>query len=769
VIPKGPLGTLHILQTAGEMWPLNLEGIALHKGDRVRIVNDKIWCGQLGASMMDEAVLQLTAPMGERTSGDGEKESWANVQINRMGLYKVCWCGNVQKCDKDENFFMHVATINVNGVMMTMAGNGSRPIYGRPILSGTKMQETALEDPFGIAVGGKDGMTVFVSERLGSRVRWLDLNEGLQYVLCGSIAGLGGDGGPAKHGKLYRPMGLGLSVDKMTLYIADSANNRVRAVRVDQPMLWDGELTTVVGNGNRGYSGNGGPAEKAELNEPTCVQVDLNDMLWICDRGNNMVRVVSMGIEVRIPGTSEFAKSIILGAAGNGLNGLTGDNGNGGESTMAQVGAPVALAVSAEYVSAELGTLPSTVYIAEELTHQIRAIGLDFENYIGIISTMVGDGAPNFRKGSNLQEAIPEGARSALVDKPQGVATLDGIIYISDTKNNRILMLPRIEYLSLGCWRENIEQPWIPSVEPSTDDDPFLDGMPETRTDAIRKCAYAALKRGHIVFGLRAMGSCATGPLAHLTYRNEGSSSSCANGRGGSRDNSMYRFARPGGMVEQTGLIYRLSGREGTPGFSGDLGTAWVASLDTPTGVAVNPVSRDVLIADSGNERLRIIFNQLGPNRHHSEVCTNGLACYITITGNGLIRQQARRDADGWALWVGVVCRGIRRKQPDQGRTVVLLHEKALLLGHAAGEEGGHVPALLLCERRRCLWANHGLRRAEGVHPGRWHGVHYRARRRKSSPFLLRCAVRPRAARTAPLELGPGARHRRGQNVWPVS
>ena len=100
------------------------------------------------------------------------------------------------------------------------------------------------------------------------------------------------------------------------LYVADSGSNRVRKidVRGTEPGL--GKIVTVAGNGFRGYSGDGGPASEAQLNTPTAVAVDLNDMLWIADYGNNRVRVVSMRIPVRIPGTNNFERNIILVAAG---------------------------------------------------------------------------------------------------------------------------------------------------------------------------------------------------------------------------------------------------------------------------------------------------------------------------------------------------------------------------------------------------------------------------------------------------------------------
>lgn len=644
VVPKGPLGTTQVLQTAGEMWNLKLAGLAMSAGDRIRIVKDNIWCGEIWSSYMDQAVLSLTAPMGGPDVGSFSEEEWHNILISTMGVYKVCWCGNIGGCTTDEHFSMEVARIVINGIMMTVAGDGTmaaNPTYPDLVEQGTEAISTPLRDPYGLAVGNG---RVFVSENRGNRVRYINLATGLIYGLSGQGRDgfANGDGGAALNAELWGPRGLGLSPDMGTLYVADARNHRVRSIRLSvdaDGLLGSGKIITVAGNGFMGFSGDGGPASDAQLNMPSCAQVDLNDMLWICDFNNNRVRVVSLGKEVRIPGTNEFAKNIILTAAGTGLTGITGDRGDGGPSVQAQVGGPLALAISAGYVGPEDGVLPASVYIAEDKTHTVRTIGLDLRSYLGVISALAGTDDRCLQLPCDaLTEAVPNEAVMAELDAPAGIATQDGLVYISDTRNNRILLTQRLEYMSIGCWRENTESPWIPSIEPDDGgaSDEFLNGPPEQRKDAIRKCAYAALSRGFSVFAVRRMGACATGREAHVQYKNEGASTSCSNGLGGARDNSVYKFTREGGMVQMAGLIYKLSGREGRAGFTGDTGTAWVSELDGPTGIAVNPDNKDIWISDTGNQRLRMIFNMIGPMMGHSVRCTNGMECLVDLTGNGL-------------------------------------------------------------------------------------------------------------------------------------
>ena len=95
--------------------------------------------------------------------------------------------------------------------------------------------------------------------------------------------GFSGDGGPATSAELRRPEGVSAGPDG-TLYIADTHNHRIRRVGVD------GTITTVAGTGVEGFSGDGGPAAKAELRFPSAVAVAPDGTLYITDGGNYRVR-----------------------------------------------------------------------------------------------------------------------------------------------------------------------------------------------------------------------------------------------------------------------------------------------------------------------------------------------------------------------------------------------------------------------------------------------------------------------------------------------
>ena len=148
------------------------------------------------------------------------------------------------------------------------------------------------------------------------RIRRIDATAGIITTAAGNgIVGYGGDGGPAPSASVENSDGVAAD-PQGNLFIADSSNNRIR--RVDAV---SGTITTVVGNGRGGFSGDGGPATSATLLGPYSVALDAQGDLFIGDSGNNRVR--------RVDGVT----GIITTVAGNGTQGFGGD---GGPATNAQ-------------------------------------------------------------------------------------------------------------------------------------------------------------------------------------------------------------------------------------------------------------------------------------------------------------------------------------------------------------------------------------------------------------------------------------------------
>jgi len=89
----------------------------------------------------------------------------------------------------------------------------------------------------------------------------------------------------------------------------------------------------------------------------------------------------------------------------------------------------------------------------------------------------------------------------------------------------------------IGCYAEKSSAPAIPSLEGK---DVLLDGDPETREDAIQKCARVALKRGFVYFAIQDGGRCLSSLTAQDTYSKYGLSSDCQSGKGGKMANDVY-------------------------------------------------------------------------------------------------------------------------------------------------------------------------------------------------------------------------------------
>src|SRR5213083_3274038 len=156
-------------------------------------------------------------------------------------------------------------------------------------------------------------LAVFAS---GAAVRAAGLS--IATVAGTGMAGDSGDGGPATAAALNNPYGLARGPDG-ALYICDMENHRIRRVAKD------GTITTVAGTGKRGYSGDGGPALQADLNEPYEVRFDKTGNMFFVEMRNHIVR--------RVDGRTKIISTV----AGTGKEGFSGD---GGPATRAELRQP---------------------------------------------------------------------------------------------------------------------------------------------------------------------------------------------------------------------------------------------------------------------------------------------------------------------------------------------------------------------------------------------------------------------------------------------
>ncbi|MGA2742004.1 MAG: IPT/TIG domain-containing protein [Bryobacteraceae bacterium] len=271
-------------------------------------------------------------------SGDGGPAINAQFSFGLSAGIAVDSLGNIYIADAANN---RVRKIGSNGVITTVAGGGSleTPQYG----DGGPATAAYLFIPTSVAVDSKGNLYIsdntavrkvgsngIITTVAGCTPAAVACTEG--YITTGSI----GDGGPATSAYL---ISAAVAIDSAgNLYISDFANNRIRKVSAS------GTITTVAGSASGSYSGDGGPATSAGLNQPTGVAVDAAGNIYIDDAGDYRIRMVTPG------GT-------ISTIAGNGAEGQFGDTPGNGAATSSNMGPTLGIALGAGGI----------VYVADDL------------------------------------------------------------------------------------------------------------------------------------------------------------------------------------------------------------------------------------------------------------------------------------------------------------------------------------------------------------------------------------------------------------------
>jgi uncharacterized protein (TIGR03437 family) len=284
-------------------------------------------------------------------------------------------------------------------IILTYAGNG-QPGFGGDGGAASSAQLNAPQGitaaPYAQAGSIQVAGTVYIADTGNNRIRAVASNGVISTYAGSGTAGFGGDGGAAGSAQLYTPTGLAVDSSN-NLYIADYNNNRIRRVSNT------GVITTVAGNGSQGFSGDGGPAVNARLNLPQAVAVDAAGNLYIADSGNNRIRLVT-------------PNGIITTVGGTGMPGFSGD---GGSPLAANIGNPSGIAVDSS----------GALYITDG-SSRIRKI-----YPTGVISTIAGSGALGYSGDGGP-------ASSATFNGPIGLA-LDpnNNVYVADSGNNAVRSL----------------------------------------------------------------------------------------------------------------------------------------------------------------------------------------------------------------------------------------------------------------------------------------------------------------------------------------
>ncbi len=268
------------------------------------------------------------------------------------------------------------------------------PAVGSPAPA-VAARDAELLGPAGVALDPAGNLYVSQCDwTVASSILRVDPDGNLTTFAGTGVPGFAGDGGPATSAQLYCPAGLAFGPDG-ALYVADHINNRVR--RIDQA----GMISTVAGSGPAGldrgsFSGDGGPATSATLQEPWGVALDRTGDLFIADRDNHRIRKVD-------------AHGIISTIAGNGETAYSGE---GVLGSKAGIGLPLGITADAQ----------GNVLFADSTNLRVRMI-----DQHGKISTFAGTGK---------REATGDGGpatKAALADPENLLIDRSGNLDVTDT------------------------------------------------------------------------------------------------------------------------------------------------------------------------------------------------------------------------------------------------------------------------------------------------------------------------------------------------
>ncbi len=175
----------------------------------------------------------------------------------------------------------------VTGVITTLAGGPSAGLSPYGGNGGPAITSN-LFNAYEVALDVSEN--IYVAQSDANAIRKIDATTGIITTIAGmttTTTGYSGDGGPATSARLNNPQGVALD-EAGNIYIADTGNNVIR--KVDKVT---GIITTIVGSGpGYGYSGDGGPAIEAKLSIPTRIAIDKSGVVYIADEGNNVIRAV---------------------------------------------------------------------------------------------------------------------------------------------------------------------------------------------------------------------------------------------------------------------------------------------------------------------------------------------------------------------------------------------------------------------------------------------------------------------------------------------
>lgn len=295
---------------------------------------------------------------------------------------------------------LYIADTNNHSIRMVDRRSGAITTVagcGRKGYSGDGGPATmaTLNEPYGV-LADREG-NLFVVDRLNAAVRRVDARTHRISTYAGTgRKGYSGDGGPADQAQLREPNAFDFDTGG-NLYIADVGDQRIR--RVDRRT---GRISTVCGSGRLAFAGDGGPASEASIQGARGVTFDSRGNMWICEREGNRIREV------------DARSGIIRTVAGTGAKGYSGD---GGPALRATFNGPKWIHAGPD----------GNIYVVDTENHCVRRI----DPRDGTIRTVAG--------GHRGTDGDGGAATAAGLDRPHGCwMSRTGDLYVADTNNHRV-------------------------------------------------------------------------------------------------------------------------------------------------------------------------------------------------------------------------------------------------------------------------------------------------------------------------------------------
>ena len=545
------------------------------------------------------------------SSGDGGLAINATLN-NPVGL-KVDAAGDLLIADQFSN---SIRKIDASGIISTIAGIGGRGFNG----DGGPATDAQLNLPNGVTTDTAGN--IYIADTFNNRIRKIDTSGIISTIAGDGVTGFGGDGGHATSAAINRPYEI--KVDAVgNIYVADSDNDRIRMINTS------GIISTVVGNGTRGFSGDGGPAIMAEITSPIGVEVDMAGNIYVADTFNSRIRKVqpippfpptlvgqtfspqdiylvindpvtisSFSVPQSEGGAHEYAVGSVTGCAS-------------GSSLTAGTICTIPVTFIPAFPGARGVPLVVTTTGAGEFNFGLTGIGTAPQIAIspGVIQTVAGNGSSGFNGDNGL-------ATAASMTTPAGVARdSTGNFYIATDDN-------RIRKVALNGTITTVAGNGTTCPDRTT---PCGDGGPATDATFISAVNLAVDSAGNLYItdtdGWRVRKVDANGIITAVAGNGTLCAPTAPCGDGGPAtsaslngpfgivvdgngnlfiaDQTAFRIRK----VTPNGIITTIAGT-GVAGFSGDNGPAIQATLNHPLCLAIDAAG-NLYITDASNQRVR--------------------------------------------------------------------------------------------------------------------------------------------------------------------